>query len=310
MRILLTVLLSFIIIVSSVYTAFEESLSELTDHLQQQTDEIKMIDTKIIKKTEEILGIEANLKSMQSELKQQYDDMKLRIKYMYENESNSIESIFNQTVLSKTEYKMELMKYDREKLDEIQDTINEIKEKKEKLVDEKEELEKMKKESSEKKNTLEKEIKNKKKELEEEQNIVSQAKNVINTKTELTYTTTNDYGYSDQQLDLICAIVAQECSTSYDGALAVITCAMNRCESAQWRYNGLDPLSQLCARGQFCYSIDGQHKKRLNGNYSDFVKQAVLDCLNGKRNHNYLSFRGYQKPGSINIGDNWYFNQK
>ena len=68
-------------------------------------------------------------------------------------------------------------------------------------------------------------------------------------------------------------------------------------------------LSQYKAKGQFCYSIDSNWKKRLNGNYTAAVKQAVLDALNGKRNHNYLSFRSARSySGGVNIGGNAYFN--
>lgn len=116
------------------------------------------------------------------------------------------------------------------------------------------------------------------------------------------------WSYSDAELDLLCAITAQECSTSYNGALAVITCACNRAESSKWRSNGTDPLSQYKARGQFCYSIDNYWKRRLNGNYASYVKQAVIDALNGKRNHNYLSFRSAGCASGVNIGGNVYFN--
>ncbi len=114
--------------------------------------------------------------------------------------------------------------------------------------------------------------------------------------------------YSASELDLLCAITAQECSSSYTGALAVITTACNRTQSSSWRRYGSDPLSQYKAPSQFCYSIDNHWRKRLNGNYPSYVKQAVLDALNGKRNHNYLSFRaaGYHS-GEI-IGGNVYFN--
>ena len=114
--------------------------------------------------------------------------------------------------------------------------------------------------------------------------------------------------YSDSEIDLLCAITAQECSSSYEGALAVITTACNRTKSSSWKRYGSDPLSQYKAPSQFCYSIDSHWKKRLNGNYPSYVKQAVLDALNGKRNHNYLSFRaaGYHS-GEI-IGGNVYFN--
>ena len=116
------------------------------------------------------------------------------------------------------------------------------------------------------------------------------------------------WSYSSSELDLLCAITAQECSSSYTGALAVITTACNRTQSSSWRRYGSDPLSQYKAPSQFCYSIDNHWRKRLNGNYPSYVKQAVLDALNGKRNHNYLSFRaaGYHS-GEI-IGGNVYFN--
>ena len=115
--------------------------------------------------------------------------------------------------------------------------------------------------------------------------------------------------YSEEDLDLLCAITAQECSSSYEGALAVITTACNRTQSSKWRYNVTDPLSQYKARGQFCYSIDSHWKKRLNGNYASYVKQAVLDALNGKRNHRYLSFRSAGYASGVNIGGNVYFNE-
>lgn len=114
--------------------------------------------------------------------------------------------------------------------------------------------------------------------------------------------------YSESELDLLCAITAQECNSSYEGALAVITTACNRTVSSSWKSYGSDPLSQYMAPSQFCYSIDNHWQKRLNGNYPSYVKQAVLDALNGKRNHTYLSFRaaGYHS-GEI-IGGNVYFN--
>ena len=113
--------------------------------------------------------------------------------------------------------------------------------------------------------------------------------------------------YSATDFDLLCAITAQECSSSYEGALAVITTACNRAESSKWASKGSDPLSQYKAPGQFCYSIDSHWKKRLNGNYSSTVKQAVTDALNGKRNHNYLSFRAAGHASGEYIGGNVYF---
>ena len=116
------------------------------------------------------------------------------------------------------------------------------------------------------------------------------------------------WSYSASDIDLLCAITAQESGSSYAGSLAVISTACNRAESAKWRKNGTDPLSQYKAKGQFCYSIDNHWKNKLNGNYASYVKQAVLDALDGKRNHNYLSFRSARTGhAGTYIGGNVYF---
>lgn len=119
--------------------------------------------------------------------------------------------------------------------------------------------------------------------------------------------------YTQKQLELIWAIVAQEDNGSYEGALAVISSAMNRTESPKWGYEGGNALSQLTAAGQYCYSIDSYWIPRLDGNVPAYVKQAVYDCLNnGIRNHTHTSFRSRpQKTGrtdAVQVGGNWYFD--
>ena len=120
--------------------------------------------------------------------------------------------------------------------------------------------------------------------------------------------------YTQEQLELIWAIVAQEDNGSYDGALAVITSAMNRTESARWSYCGSNALQQLTANGQYCYSIDNYWRSRLGGNVPGYVIEAVHDCLKkGIRNHPYTCFRSTKGKvtGSdavqIGNGGNWYF---
>ena len=135
-------------------------------------------------------------------------------------------------------------------------------------------------------------------------------KPVVTTRSGGSRTTYNNgkWSYSSAEIDLLCAITAQECSSSYNGALAVITTACNRTKSSSWKKYGSDPLSQYKAPSQFCYSIDSHWRKRLNGNYPSYVKQAVLDALNGKRNHSYLSFRAAGNHSGEIIGGNVYFN--
>ena len=123
---------------------------------------------------------------------------------------------------------------------------------------------------------------------------------------------TDDTPYSQEQLEIIWAVVAQEDNGSYDGALAVISSAMNRTESSVWGYEGSNAFAQLTAPGQYCYSMDDYWIPRLHGNVPDYVKQAVDDCLNhGIRNHAYTSFRSTlgktTGADAVQIGGNWYF---
>ena len=123
-------------------------------------------------------------------------------------------------------------------------------------------------------------------------------------------TSAHTWTYDQEDLYLLYAITAQECSSSYEGALAVITCACNRAESSRWSRYGSDPLSQYTAPNQFCYSpsVGGYWQQFLGGNVADYVVQAVQDALNGKRNHSYLSFRAAGYASGENIGGNVYFS--
>lgn len=144
---------------------------------------------------------------------------------------------------------------------------------------------------------------------EESVDKIIQVQEVLTTRsTSVIRTSSSTWTYSDEELDLLCALTAQECNSSYAGALAVITTACNRTQSKAWSSNGSDPLSQFKAQGQFCYSIDSYWKKRLNGNYPSYVKQAVVDALSGVRNHTYLSFRAAGTASGEYIGGNVYFN--
>lgn len=116
--------------------------------------------------------------------------------------------------------------------------------------------------------------------------------------------------YTQEQLELIWAVVRQEAGTGYESNLAVISTAMNRVDSPAWAYCGRNAYEQLTAPGQFCYSIDNYWRQYLGGNVPETTKQAVRDCLaDGKRNHSYTSFRSGYVEGSVQIGanGNYYF---
>ena len=123
---------------------------------------------------------------------------------------------------------------------------------------------------------------------------------------------TDSSNYVQDEKELIWAIVAQEDDTSYEGALAVITSAMNRADVNYGGY-GTTALAQLTAPGQYCYSPSisdpSYYQRRLNGNVPEFVKEAVTNCLEkGTRNHPYKSFRSTYAEGRVQFGSNWFFN--
>jgi len=110
---------------------------------------------------------------------------------------------------------------------------------------------------------------------------------------------------ANTDMDLICAIVAHEGGTSYEGSLAVISCVMNRVDAGNW--GGSDALSVLTAPGQFASYLDGYYTQYLGADIPE-VRAAVTDCMDGGlRSHPYTSFRSYETDGSVNICGNWYF---
>jgi len=118
--------------------------------------------------------------------------------------------------------------------------------------------------------------------------------------------------YSQEEMEIIWAVVAQEDNASYEGALAVISCVMNRVDSPAWQSCGSNALQQIKSPSQFCYTIDTHWQARLGGNVPAYVKQAVSDCLErGVRNHSFCSFRSTRGSqtgeNAVQIGGNWFF---
>lgn len=124
------------------------------------------------------------------------------------------------------------------------------------------------------------------------------------------------------EFNIICAIVQGEGGDSYDDALAVITCVLNRVAENKWDIpwerekrlesntdDSSDPLRVLTAKNQFEVYMNYSYMTNL-GFINNDVKQAVTDALvKGKRNHKYTCFRSYQTENSEQIGGNWFFEK-
>lgn len=285
---------------ANVNTAYAETSASVMEAISEKQEEVDTVD-KDIKNIEKRISSAENVaeqyKNLLSELKT--DTNKSSLKCI------SISTIYNSLLsyaVSDKSNNAAMSKAVRDMIDSQGNSIAELKENKQELLDEKSKIE----------NDIS-ELNERYEELREEEEEAEKRKAEEEAASRVSSTTVtgghNTYSYSDSELDLIYAIVGQECSSNYEGVLAVISCACNRAVSSQWSSYGSDPLSQLMAPSQFCYSIDNYWRRRLNGNVSQFVKDAVNAALSdGIRNHNYLSFRGYYTEGSVCIGDNYYFN--
>ena len=119
-----------------------DNLQDQWAYLLQQMDDLEL---KMANKSDEIDAANVKLEEAEKIQSAQYEDMKLRIKNMYEDQSVSLAEVFltssdMSTMLNKAVYMQEVYNYDRNKLDEMAQTASEIKELKEKLESDKQEL--------------------------------------------------------------------------------------------------------------------------------------------------------------------------
>jgi len=126
--------------------ALQEEIDGLDADLYSLVSQITEIETAISDMETEIADTEVALEEAKAAREQQYEAMKLRIKYMYETEDPSvfemlIESGSISQFLNKLEYASSVYDYDREKLEQFQATEAEIEELAVALQEEKEGLE-------------------------------------------------------------------------------------------------------------------------------------------------------------------------
>ncbi len=128
------------------------------------------------------------------------------------------------------------------------------------------------------------------------------------------------YDLTDQEFDVVVAVVAGEFDKTIDDALGVMSVILNRCDSSSWsKWFGASPYKQVIGTGQFEVYFAGMYKDYMpGGKYYEkkkyeMAKQAVLDGLNGIRNNDYLGFRaswvtGYSDKYIVSGGNRYGYN--
>ena len=134
----------------------EAYLTELSSQLSTLTDEIENLQKQSSVTEENIQVVQVELDAANKKSAQQSEDMKERIKYMYENTENINlwTSLFSEDsfldFLNKAEFIVSVDNYDREKLEEYQQTQKEIEEKKAALQEEQDNITALQAESQQK----------------------------------------------------------------------------------------------------------------------------------------------------------------
>ena len=118
----------------------EDKVQELNNELVDISSKITSLENQLADKSTEIADAEAELAQAEADKQKQYDDMKTRIQYMYENSSGN----GYMAMLNTAEYIAEIQKYDRQKLDEYTENIEYITVAKEQLEQDYADLENMK----------------------------------------------------------------------------------------------------------------------------------------------------------------------
>ena len=109
----------------------QSEVSSLQDQLNSLMTKMNDLETQLIEKGQQISQAEVDLEAAQQKEQQQYEDLKLRIKYMYEEgDGSAMERILSSgsiaEVLTQAEYVQKVHSYDRAQLQEYQNTVQQV----------------------------------------------------------------------------------------------------------------------------------------------------------------------------------------
>ena len=162
----------------------KEATSAEVSALQQQLGtlmtKISELQLQLMEKGQEIVQAEADLAEAEEKRQQQYEDMKLRIKYMYESgDASAMERIFSSgsisEMLAQAEYVQKVHEYDRNQLQEYVNTVEEVKEMKESLEIEMQNMENLETEYQNQSDSLNSVIQTKSAEIDNMDVLIQQA---------------------------------------------------------------------------------------------------------------------------------------
>ena len=352
--------LCFIILITNSHISFAtDSISELEQSTDNQRTELANLRTELLALTQETEALSTKITETQEVAKEtelhlaaaklsqesQYEQMKKRIRYMYENGSISLLELIcsaeNMTdFINATSFVFSITEYDRIQLEELQALHDKIALQSQELAKQQEELATMQETLVDKRSTLATKIETTESSLALTQSQLAQARvaatpppPVASTPTQNTTednnTTTNNNTDSDNsstgsitqqppmqtdvsEIALFAGILECEAGTTdYNALLAVATVILNRVGAGGYYKNYNTVRDVIYQRGQFPPATNGKLDRILARGPGSLCFTVAQDALNGARYapvSHCFSFRAASSGHSgINVGNNVFF---
>ena len=201
----------------------ENSITETQNNITAKEQYITVKESDIQTKTGEIEQTKEELVQAEADRDQQYEDMKKRIKYIYENGGDSawVNMIFGTdsftSMLNRAEYAQSMHDYDRNSLEKYREVVAQVTQLKETLETQKTELENQKAELENQKAELESqksELENQKASLESQKNDLQYQQNSLQASIDQKKAANSDYASqieaARQQAREITNLIAQQ----------------------------------------------------------------------------------------------------
>lgn len=141
-------------------SSVESHVAELDSELTSVTAELKELQEKLQDKIQEIENTKTEIEKAKAVEEKQYEDMKVRIKYMYEQGNTQYAAMILEAdsiadFLNKADYVSSISEYDRKMLEKYEKTREEVEDLEARLVIEQQELEIQEKETKDKVDAIE-----------------------------------------------------------------------------------------------------------------------------------------------------------
>ncbi len=337
------VLICSLAIMLSVFPSSADDIESLEGQSSDLEIELQGINEEIIALNEEISTTEMQVEILNGEIartsdalaeaeaneQEQYEDMKTRIKYMYEHgNATLLEMLFSAEdmtdFLNKADFIENLSEYDRSALDSLKEIHQQIEDQNATLEIQQASLTDLQEELTAKQAALQAEAEATSTDLAYVQARLEQARaeEAARLAEEAAASINNGSGGYDNSvingggmevsaddLTLLAAIIQCEARQDYDSLLAVATVIMNRVESPRFP-NSISEV--VYANGQFEPVWTGRLQAVINSGPTDLSYQVAQDAINGARlaavaDCYFFLYAGSTNRPGINIGGNLFF---